>query len=602
MAALPDDDIELADFERPFTVDFDALLGAGDDDQRAENFAKMQEFKRAMALNPMWSVMPHQGEYGYKIKHGIALNGNESRGQVEFLECGPRGVFLAAIVASNRFGKTHINILDAAIQTLPVEFIPPWLLPYKVLDPVSRDIRMRFIGPDKDRWRDRACVPKMRAMLPPAALLGGSFDKAWKQREGLLTFADGSWWDFLTHDMELDAFASVELDSARIDEEPTGEAGERQYEETVRGLIDRAGNVRITLTPVEGIGWLHEELADENDDPMKTTDAWCVTGSIDHNPHISRRGRERAKKTWMKRNPQTYKARAEGLWVHREGLIFPEFVRLLEMPPGSSEPGGHLRVDRRLRDHDAPSPRDWNTGRWLVPVFEAIDPGINVDHPFALTIAFLNSAATDVYGMDDVLEVFYAYKRPDLTVNQQAQIVFEARDRFKYTPTFTVIDPASRSRNQESGKQLVELWREEGIHPVFGQNSRTLTYEAMHMRLGGAVPPGAPPDPNTSRYRVWASLDPVFGDEMGNYRWKKPSGRTENAPPAEPVKKNDDCIDTQRYMVARIPVWRGDYALIERELPAEAQHPQRELLKRHLIHARRNLKRPKGRVGGVWRN
>jgi hypothetical protein len=361
-----------------------------------------------------------------QVKDGEPLTGRESRGQVEFLECTPKGVFHAAVVAGNRFGKTQINVVEAAVQTLPRDFLPPWLLPYKTLDPEKRDIRGRFIGPDKDRWIGRSCVPKMRLLLPPAALLGGSFDKAWKVREGILTFADGSWWDFLTHDMELDAFSSVELDFARFDEEPTGAAGERIYDETIRGLVDRAGYIRSTLTPVEGIGWLHSELADENGEPRKDDEAYVVTGSIDDNPHISDKGREQAKRRWAK-DPATYAARASGVWTHREGLIFPEFRRHAEQPPGSEHDGGHIRPDRPLRNPYGPSPRDPETGQWLVPVFESIDPGINVDHPFAFTVAFLNTGATDPYGMDDVLEVFFAFKAPNLDVTQQAAVVHEAQ-------------------------------------------------------------------------------------------------------------------------------------------------------------------------------
>lgn len=592
-----DDEIELADFERPFTLNLDALI-AGDEAERAEKMAKMQEYRRLLRLNPLWAQMPHQGEYGYKVKHGIPLNGTESRGQVEFLELTKLQVYLAAVVASNRWGKTHSNVLDAAIQTLPWEFIPPWLRPYKKLDPAVRDIRMRFIGPDKDHWRDRTIVPKMRALLPPGALLGGSFDKAWRSREGVLTFADGSWWDFLTHDMETDAFASVDIDSARIDEELTGEAGRDKWDETVRGLIDRNGCIRITMTPVEGIGWIRDELVDEYGEPRRDRDAWVVTGRIEHNPHIGRRGREQAKARWRKRDPQTFAARAEGKWVHREGLIFPEFVRSIEVAPG--EPGGgHLRIDRELR---APGgPRDVETGHWLVPVFESIDPGINVNHPFAFTVGFLNSASTDVYGMDDVLELFFSIKLPDLTVNQQAQLVFEARHEFGYRPTFTVMDPASAvQRNQQSGKQLIALWREEGIYPVTGQNSRPLTYEAVHMRLNGQVPAGAPPQPSTARLRVWESLDAIIGDEFANYRWHKPIRQTDNVPSPQPVKRNDDCIDTIRYMVTRIPVWRGGGLPIEDELPEVMRHPQRELLRRHLRDLRRRRGRGRGKTGNVW--
>ena len=571
-------------FDLPFEVDLEKLL-ALPDDQREEAFAHIQALKRGLQANPMWTVMPHLGEYGRKVKEGLPLTGRESRGQVELLECTPAGVFHAAVVAGNRFGKTQINVIEAAIQTLPRHYLPPWLLPYKVLDPERRDIRGRFIGPDKDRWIGRSVVPKLRALLPPAALLGGSFDKAWKVREGILTFEDGSWWDFLTHDMELDAFSSVELDFVRFDEEPTGASGQRIYDESIRGLVDRAGYIRSTLTPVEGIGWLHEELADENGEPRKDQEAYVVTGSIDDNPHISEKGREQAKRRWAK-DPATFQARAQGLWTHREGLIFPEFKRFIELPPGSDAEGGHLRADRPLQNPYGPSPRDPETGQWLVPVFEAIDPGINVDHPFAFTVSFLNTGQTDLFGMDDVLETFFAFKAPDLNTNEQAAIVHETRARFGYKPNFTVIDPAAQNRNPETGRRLIDAWRKEGIYPVPGQNDRALTYSEIRVRL------------TTHRWRIWQSCDPIVGDEMVNYRWKKARGETENVPRPEPVKRNDDAVDTLRYKMVRIPVWRGEGPPIEDDVPIS--DPRRELLKKHLTRLRRTRGRPQGKVGGAW--
>jgi hypothetical protein len=570
----------------PFVVKLDELLKL-DDGERRERFAQLQEFRARLVANPMWAMLPHQGEYGHKILHNLEIRGDESHGQIEFLEAVGRAVFVAAIVAGNRFGKTHANVLDAAIQTLPRELIPPWLLPYKVLDPTKRDVRMRFIGPDKDRWLMQSMAAKMRQMLPPVALHGGSFDNAFKQREGLLRFADGSTWDFLTHDMDLDAYSSVELDAVRCDEELTGEAGERKYDESIRGLVDRAGYVVHTLTPVEGIGWLFDELADENGDPRKDDETYVVTGNIDHNPHISDVGRERAKKRWAK-NPATYKARAEGSWTHREGLIFPEFVRSLETAPGADQPGGHLRADRPLKNPYGPSPIDVESGRWRVPVFESIDPGINVDHPFAFTVSFLNIGETDVFGMHDVLETFYAFKAPDLHVPDQAKIVYEARAIFGYRPAFTVIDPSAQNRNPSDGKKLIDAWRKEGIYPLLGQNDRALTYNEVHVRLA------------THTWRIWQSCDAIIGHELVNYRWKRPRVATEGAPAAEPVKRNDDAIDTIRYKVIRIPVWAGTRpAGLEEDLPIN--DAKRELLKRQLAHVRRLRRRGTraGKVGGV---
>jgi hypothetical protein len=220
-----------------------------------------------------------------------------------------------------------------------------------------------------------------------------------------------------------------------------------------------------------------------------------------------------------------------------------------------------------------------------VPVFEALDPGINVDHPFAFTIAFLNTGVTDVHGMDDVLEVFFAFKAPNLDVTQQAAVVHEARARFGYRPSLTKIDPSAQNRNPETGRRLIDAWRKEGIYPTPGQNDRALTYAEIRGRL------------NTHRYRIWGSCDAVSGDEFANYRWRKPRGVTENVAPAEPVKRNDDCIDTQRYMVVAIPTWRGDSAGLDEPVPTG--DPRRDLIKQHIRQLTNRGKR--GKVGGVWR-
>jgi hypothetical protein len=122
-------------------------------------------------------------------------------------------------------------------------------------------------------------------------------------------------------------------------------------------------------------------------------------------------------------------------------------------------------------------------GQWRVPVFEAIDPGINADHPFALVVAFLNTAETDPYGRHDVLEVFHAFKTPDTVAAAWAEHIFELRAALGYQPQFTVIDPSAKNRNPETGRKLQEALRREGIHTVLGQNDRALTYAEIRGRL-----------------------------------------------------------------------------------------------------------------------
>jgi hypothetical protein len=577
---------------RPVEVDLEAIE-ALPEAEREQALSDLRALRANIEANPLWSLLPHEGEKQYRSENGIPLTGNESRGQVEFLELMPRDIFLGAVVAGNRFGKTHISVVNALIQTLPWELIPPWLHPYKVLDPAVRDVRIRFIGPDLTRWLGRSMLSKFAELIPRSALKGGKLygkGGAWNAHDNVLTFADGSWWDFLTHDMELDAFSSVELDMACFDEEPTGVSGERIYDETIRGLADREGFVRFTLTPVEGIGWLFSELADEHDEPRRDSEVHVVTGDIDHNPHLTEKGKAPLLKRWERSGELDQRKR--GLWKHREGLIFPEYQRRVESGPLSEAPGGHLRVDRPLR----PGPDERGTtgrgrwpveaaGQWRVPVFEAIDPGINVDHPFAFIAAFLNTTETDVYGREDVLEVFHVHKLANGIVSEHAQHILELRAALGYRPQFTVIDPAAQNRNPETGRKLQEAFRREGIHTVLGQNDRALTYAEIRGRLVD------------HRLRVWSSADRLLGDEFSNYRWKRASGRTEDVAKPEPIKRNDDLIDALRYMVIRIPVWRGDKPYGAEEDPYD---PRRRLARESIRALRNRHKRSRGRTGGVW--
>lgn len=576
----------IEEVELPFEVDLEAIRAMAPDRQE-EALAQLDAFRHALAENPLWRFKPHLGEQGRKLKLGVPLSGSESRGQVEYLELDALDVYIAAVIAGNRFGKTHINVARCAIQTLPEHFIPPWLLPYKTLDPADGDVRFILAGPDSTNWQPKVLLPKLRELLPAKAMWKGSVDAAFNEKTRILRFDDGSYWNVLTYDMELKAWSGQEADGVCFDEEPAGPDGYRKYEEAVGRIVDRDGTIRFTLTPVEGLGWLYELLSDADEQPRRDEEVHVVSGTIDDNPNISDRGRERAKTTWSK-NPATADARIRGLWTHREGLIFPEFSPTLERPPGEDSRGGHYRADRELRaPHDGATGYPVaHSGQWLVPVFETIDPGINDEHPFAFSVSFLNSAATDVYGIGDVLETFFAIKEPNFIVADHCELIKEARAQFGYQPTFTTIDPAAKNRNPETGKHLIDAYRKHGIYPVPGQNDRTLTYNAVHERLG------------THRWVIWHSLAGLIGDEMVKYRWKGSRGRALDAPKAEPIKRNDDLIDGLRYKMVRIPEQLGLPPAPEDEM--SVNDPRRRLLKAALKQISRRGRNARGRTGGVW--
>jgi hypothetical protein len=64
----------------------------------------------------------------------------------------------------------------------------------------------------------------------------------------------------------------------------------------------------------------------------------------------------------------------------------------------------------------------------------------------------------------------------------------------------------------------------------------------------------------------------------------------------EPIKRNDDLIDALRYMVIRIPLWRGETV----GFPQDSDDPRRRLARESLKQLRNRKGRHRGRTGGVW--
>lgn len=551
----------------PLEVDLDVIM-ALPEQEREEELAKVGVLRRVLAGNPLWRYRPHEGELEWKRKHDMPVDGDESRGQREFHELNALAVIYGATVAGNRFGKTHCGVADAVIQTLPCELVPPWLLPYKRIDPADREVRIRVVGPDLPNWLAKVMLSKCRLLIPPQALWKGEFDKAYRDRDRKLTFADGSWWDFLTHDMDVDAFAGVDMDRVYWDEEPPGEHGKQIHEESIGRIIDREGDFRYTLTPLLGLSWLYYELTGADGEPRQdgpdvdeAERTYVVRGDIDHNPHMTEKGKRVALKKWAK-DPLKLEARKKGRWLHFEGLVYPEF-----RPASQTE--SHVIPDR-------PIPRAPD-GSQAVPVVEVIDPGIHEDHAMAYVAFWVNP--------DRSVEVFHTHRIWGGTVADMAHHMHETRQALGFKPRRTKIDPAAKNRNPATGKSLQWAFTQAGIRTEAGNNQREAGINEIKTRLRA----------RTITFHASAEdlVDPVNG-EFVKHRWKKPRHtRTEDAPKPEVIKRDDDCLDALRYGLmddlVRPPV--------DHETEVEEEGTPRAAFRRHLQKVRR---RKKGRIGGVF--
>jgi phage terminase large subunit len=305
-----------------------------------------------------------------------------------------------------------------------------------------------------------------------------------------------------------------------------------------------------------GLSFVYHELTDAHGNPRDDDEVKVVRGSIEDNPHVSDAGRKRFLKRFEK-DPLKLAARKEGRWVHFAGLIYPEFSQKRHIVPVQAIPRKHKKA--------AP----------IVPIYASIDPGINEDHQAALVFFWLDQR--------DVLEVFWTWKSPDKNVAGVAKVFHAACEDLAFRPRWQTIDPAAQNRNHNTGRNLQFEYARHGIATIPGQNSRTAGFNAIKERL------------ESDRLVIQAGCDDLI-NEFEEYRWKSPRGRGEDAPKAEPIKRNDDLLDALRYGVMALPqkAKPGEADADEDEDASEATRAFRHSLKR--LSRRHRRRAP---VGGV---
>jgi len=130
------------------------------------------------------------------------------------------------------------------------------------------------------------------------------------------------------------------------------------------------------------------------------------------------------------------------------------------------------------------------------------------------------------YDVDtDVLYVYDGYKREKAEAAIHASAI-----KARYPKGFVlpgVIDPAANGRGQADGKQLIQLYRKEGLRVVEADNAREAGIEQVRGRLA------------TGRLKIASHLSDLF-DEYRIYR-RDENGRV--------VKEHDHYMDALRYLV-----------------------------------------------------
>ena len=415
--------------------------------------------------NPLGHYFPHEKQDAFHRAH-VSL----------------RGFF-----GGNRSGKTTAGILDDIIQAVDRDCLPAPLLPYKRWE---APFYCRIIAPD-------------------------------------FTFKNGSWFDFLTFEQDIDKFGGAALHRVHYDEEPPRDI----RRESLMRLIDYGGDEIFTMTPLQGMSWMFDEiwLPWERG---KLTDTFVQTVDMDDNPHLDQKTKERVLAGLSKEERE---ARKSGRFVHFGGMIYSEFDKLDHVIPFDLPKTREQRAQNPFR------------------VYVGIDPGIR--HMAAVVWV--------AHFPDDMMVAFSELALQDHTIGDVCKAIHLMNQGLEITPFAYYIDPAARNRNNQTGRSDQMEFIQHGIIAVPGQNSVTAGINAVKERLQHRDKKG-----NLTPTLVIAHSCPTLIDEFPKYRWK-PAGRSQAEPKEEPVKADDHLLDALRYVCMSMPTAPTDFVAPLNESPIE---------------------------------
>ena len=461
-----------------------ALPPEKQDEARALLATLEREYKR----NPLLRYEPHPKQAVFHASHAA----------------------LKAFLGGNRSGKTTAGILDDLIQAIDRGAVPPSLMEFKKWEP---PFYCRIIAPDFISTMEGVIFQKLKEWCPPEQLVGGSWAKGYDKARRRLNFKNGSWFDFLSFEQDLDKFGGAALHRVHFDEEPPRSI----RRESLMRLIDYGGDELFTMTPLHGMSWMYDEIW-EPWQHEKLRDAIVVTVDMDDNPHLNQATKERvlAGLTNEERS-----ARKSGLFVHFAGMIYSDFDRT-------------RHVTRELTE----MPKAYK-------VYVGIDPGIR---HMAAVVWVLHTP-------DDVMTVFDELALQGMTVAEVAKAIHIVNTKHKIVPNSYWIDPAAQNRSTQTGRSDQQEFVEHGIIAIPGQNSVTAGINKVKERL------------QTDRLMIAANCGTTI-DEFRKYRWK-PLSRSQDDPKEEPVKADDHLLDALRYVVMSMPVVPDNLPIDVYETPVE---------------------------------
>lgn len=403
-------------------------------------------------------------------------------------------------IGGNRSGKTTGGAVEMCY----------WLMkkhPYRKLPLPEGPIRARACAVDFDYGVDVLLIPEIKRWLPPSFLKNGSWEDSYDRQHRTLTLENKSFLEFRSYDQDLEKFAGTSRHIIWFDEEPP----KHIYTENMARLVDTAGYSMLTMTPVEGMSWIYEDLylpGTEDDDSLIDV----IEIEMSENPHLSKEAINQFLSTLDK---EERAAREKGTFVTIGGKVFKTF-------------------DKDVHVIDPPDLSTMHNWRWFV----SIDHGFN------------NPTAIEWHAVspDNEVITFDEHYASEMTVKEHAKIFHEKEKAHNRRVDFIVGDPAMHQRNGVTGTSIVQEYASEGIYIAEANNDVPSGINRMQQYL--RIRENGQPSWHISQ------ACPALIGEMKKLRWATYESRklqARNNPQEKIHKKDDHACDSTRYFFSFMP-------------------------------------------------
>ena len=403
-------------------------------------------------------------------------------------------------IGGNRSGKTTGGAVEMCY----------WLMkkhPYRSLPLPEGPIRARACAVDFNYGVDAIILPEISRWLPPSFLRNGSWEDSYDKEHKLLTLANKSFLEFRSYDQDLEKFAGTSRHIIWHDEEPP----KHIYNENMARLVDTNGFSMLTMTPVEGMSWVYDDLyvpGTEDED----SDIEVIEIDMSENPHLSKEAIDRFLNSLDK---DERKARESGTFVTIGGKVFKSFSE----------------DDHVVDPVDPKSMLDW---QWYV----------SFDHGYNNPTAILWHAVSS----DNEVITFDEHYASEMTVAEHAAVFWEKVKAHGKEPDYIVGDPAMHQRNGVTGTSIVQEYADLGIYIAEASNDVTSGINKMqqYLRLRKDKGPS---------WLISRSCPALIG-EMKKLRWATYESRKmqyRNNAQEKIHKKDDHACDSTRYFFTFMP-------------------------------------------------